>query len=107
MKKGDENDDGWAHKISIPIAARQSIAGTKHELNLSVEELEDDGRNTIRMTKTTLRDIACHFDEWKKWQAALNLKDPVESISGFETCSFQDHKPSSNVCNKKQVSFSI
>ena len=94
MKKV-ENDDSWASKTSIPLDVRQSTAGTKHDLNLTLEELEteDDGRNTICVTKTTLKDIALRFEEWKNRQASQKLKDPVESISDFETCSFQDLKP--------------
>ena len=90
-----ENDDSWASKISTPLVVKQSTTCTKHELNLTVEELEteDDERNTMSVTKTTLKDIALRFDEWKNRQASLNLKDPVESISDFVTCSFQDLKP--------------
>ena len=95
MKRVVENDDSWAKKNPIPLVVRQSTACTKYELNLTLEELEteDDERNTICVTKTTLKDIALRFDEWKNRQASQKLKDPVESISDFETCSFQDHKP--------------
>ena len=95
MKRVVDNEDSWASKISIPIVVRQSTASIKHEVNLTLEELEteDDERNTMSVTKTTLKDIALRFDEWKNHQAAVNLKDPVESISDFETCSFQDLKP--------------
>ena len=93
MKRVVVNDDSWAYKISRPAVVRQSTA--KKELNLTLEDLEtdDDGKNTIGTTKTTLKDITLRFNEWKNHQASLNLKDPVESISDFQTCTFQDLKP--------------